>query len=62
MSNLNIDIDDIVEEINERDNRRTLSRVNGNIVRRRICLVLTAIICLALIALIVVILKSSIIN
>jgi len=62
MSNLNIDIDDIVEEINERDNRRTLSRVNGNIVRRRICLVLTAIICLALIALVVVVLKSSIIN
>ena len=62
MSNLNIDIDDIVEEINERDNRRTLSRVNGNIVRRRICLVLTAIICLVLIALVVVVLKSSIIN
>jgi len=62
MSNLNIDIDDIVEEINERDNRGALSRVNGNIVRRKICLVLTAIICLVLIALIVVLLKSSIIN
>jgi len=62
MSNLNIDIDDIVEEINERDNRRTLSIVNGNIVRRKICLVLTAIICLVLIALVVVVLKSSIIN
>jgi len=62
MSNLNIDIDEVVEEINERDNRRTMKRVNGNIIRRKICIVLTGIICLALIALVVVLLKSSIIN
>ena len=35
---------------------------DGNIVRRKICIVLTGIICLVLIALVVVLLKSSIIN
>ena len=62
MTNLSIDIDDIVEEINERDNRRTISRVNINIVRRKICIILTGVICLGLIAIVVVILKTSIIN
>ncbi len=62
MVDTTLDIESIVEEINERDNRRAIQRVNINIVRRKICIVLTGIICLVLIALVVVLLKSSIIN
>ena len=62
MTDTTLDIDSIIEEINERESRDAISRININIIRRKICMILCVIVCLVLAALIVLLLKTSIIN